>query len=452
MNSVTTSPFAAVVLAAGEGTRMRSRRPKVLHEIAGRPMLGHVVAAATAAGAGSIAVVVGPHCEDVAKEAVTTASGAATFVQADRLGTAHAVLAARAALAANRDVVVLFGDTPLVRPETIGRLRDCLSGGAAVAVLGFEADDPTGYGRLILDGAGALVAIREERDASDVERKVRLCNAGIMALAGDNALGLLDAVGNANAKGEYYLTDVVSIARANGLAATYTTAPEQEVLGVNDRAQLAGAEQVIQQRLRAAHMRNGVTLQDPASTFFSWDTEIAADVTIEPHVVIAPGVRIGAGTVVHAFSHLAGADVGENVSVGPYARLRPGTALAASSRVGNFVETKAASIGVGAKVNHLTYIGDATVGAGANIGAGTITCNYDGFSKFRTEIGAGAFIGSNSSLVAPVTIGEGAYVGSGSVITDAVEPDALAVARGRQAAKAGWAAAFRAKNASRKKG
>ena len=224
------------------------------------------------------------------------------------------------------------------------------------------------------------------------------------------------------------------------------------MLGVNDRAQLAGAEQVIQQRLRAAHMRNGVTLQDPASTFFSWDTEIAADVTIEPHVVIAPGVRIGAGTVVHAFSHLAGADVGENVSVGPYARLRPGTALAASSRVGNFVETKAASIGVGAKVNHLTYIGDATVGAGANIGAGTITCNYDGFSKFRTEIGAGAFIGSNSSLVAPVTIGEGAYVGSGSVITDAVEPDALAVARGRQAAKAGWAAAFRAKNASRKKG
>lgn len=452
MNAVTTSPFTAVVLAAGEGTRMRSRRAKVLHDVAGRSMLAHVVAAATAAGADSIAVVVGPGRDDVAKEAVKTAAGAASFVQTDRLGTAHAVLAARAALGAKQDVVVLFGDTPLVQPETIGRLRACLSGGTAVAVLGFEAADPIGYGRLIQDDEGALVSIREERDASDTERKVRLCNAGIMALAGEHALTLLDAVGNANAKGEFYLTDVVAIARERGLAAAYTTAPEQEVLGVNDRVQLAGAEQVIQQRLRNMHMRNGVTLQDPASTFFSWDTEIAADVTIEPHVVIAPGVRIGAGTIIHAFSHLAGAEVGADVSVGPYARLRPGTVLAAKSRVGNFVETKAASIGVGAKVNHLTYIGDATVGAGANIGAGTITCNYDGFSKFRTEIGAGAFVGSNSSLVAPVTIGAGAYVGSGSVITDAVAPDALAVARGRQTSKAGWAAAFRARNAGRKKG
>lgn len=446
MDSVTRVPFTAVVLAAGEGTRMRSQRPKVLHEVAGRSMLGHVLASVTATGAGSVAVVIGPDRGDVATEAERIAPGAATFVQMERRGTAHAVLAAREALGAGTDVLVLFGDTPLVRPETIGRLRDALSDGVAVAVLGFEAADPTGYGRLVLDNAGAFIAIREEKDATAAERALRLCNGGLMAIAGDHALALLGAVGNDNAKGEFYLTDVVSLARGRGLATAYVTAPEAEVLGVNDRAQLAVAEQVVQQRLRTAHMRNGVTLIDPASTFFSYDTEIAADVTIEPHVVIAPGVRIAAGTVIHAFSHLAGADVGANVSVGPYARLRPGTVLAASSRVGNFVETKAASIGEGAKVNHLTYIGDATIGARANIGAGTITCNYDGYSKSRTEIGAGAFIGSNSSLVAPVRIGEGAYVGSGSVITDAVEPDALAVARGRQAAKSGWAAAFRAKH------
>ena len=452
MNFVASLPFTAVVLAAGEGTRMRSRRPKVLHEVAGRSMLGHVLAAVSGAGADGVAVVVGPDRDDVAAEALRIAPGARSFVQRERLGTAHAVLAAREALGARADIVVLFGDTPLVEAATIGRLRGALTAGAAVAVLGFEAADPAGYGRLILDEAGALAAIREEKDANEAERAVRLCNAGLMAVAAAHALALLDAVDNRNAKGEFYLTDVVAIARAKGLPVAYVTAAEEEVLGVNDRAQLAGAERVIQQRLRAMHMANGVTMIDPASTFLSFDTKIAADVTIEPHVVIAPGVRIGAGTVVHSFSHLAGADVGENVSVGPYARLRPGTSLAASSRVGNFVETKAAAIGEGAKVNHLTYIGDATVGAGANIGAGTITCNYDGFSKFRTEIGAGAFIGSNSSLVAPVTIGDGAYVGSGSVITDAVEPGALAVARGRQAAKAGWATAFRARNAGKKKG
>ena len=451
MDSDTSVPFIAVVLAAGEGTRMRSHRPKVLHEVAGRSMLGHVLAAVTTAGAGSVAVVIGPDRGDVAQEAARVAPGAAIFVQAERRGTAHAVLAAREALGAGADVVVLFGDTPLIQPETIGRLRRALTEGVAVAVLGFEAADPTGYGRLILDESGGLVAIKEERDASAPERAVRLCNGGLMAIGGDHALALLDSVGDDNAKGEFYLTDVVSLARERELASAYVTAAEAELLGVNDRAQLAGAEQVIQTRLRMAHMRNGVTIVDPASTFFSYDTDIEADVTIEPHVVIAPGVRIAAGTVIHAFSHLSGADIGANVSVGPYARLRPGTVLAASSRVGNFVETKAASIGEGAKVNHLTYIGDATIGARANIGAGTITCNYDGYNKSRTEIGAGAFIGSNSSLVAPVRIGEGAYIASGSVITEAVEPDSLAVARGRQVAKAGWAAAFRAKYQTRNK-
>jgi bifunctional UDP-N-acetylglucosamine pyrophosphorylase/glucosamine-1-phosphate N-acetyltransferase len=268
-----------------------------------------------------------------------------------------------------------------------------------------------------------------------------------MALAGAHVLSLLDAVGNSNAKGEYYLTDVVELARARGLGTRVVKAPESEVLGVNDRVQLAAAEAVMQARLRDAVMRAGVTLQDPSTTFLAADTIIAADVVIEPHVVIGPGVRIAAGSVIHAFSHLAGADVGENVSVGPFARLRPGTRLGASSRVGNFVETKAATVGDGAKVNHLTYIGDATIGAGANIGAGTITCNYDGFAKYRTDIGAGAFIGSNSSLVAPVTIGPGAYIASGSVITGSVTADDLAIGRARQTVKAGWAKAFRARHA-----
>ncbi|KAA2243923.1 bifunctional UDP-N-acetylglucosamine diphosphorylase/glucosamine-1-phosphate N-acetyltransferase GlmU [Salinarimonas soli] len=440
----------AVVLAAGEGTRMRSNRPKVLHEIAGASMLSHVLRAVGAAGADRLAVVIGPDRADVECAARAVAADAEIVVQGDRLGTAHAVLRARAALERGPEAVIIaFADTPLVRPETFARLLAPLREGAAVSVLGFEAAVPTGYGRLVREG-GQLVAIREERDGSDEERAITLCNAGLMGLRGDVALALLDQVQNHNAKGEYYLTDVVEIARAAGHSVAVVTAPEEEVQGVNDRAQLAGAERSIQERLRRAAMANGATLVAPETVFLAHDTRIGRDVVIEPNVIFGPGVVVEDGAVIHAFSHLEGARVGPKASVGPFARLRPGTVLGPKAKVGNFVETKNADVGAGAKVNHLTYIGDATIGADANIGAGTITCNYDGFFKYRTEIGAGAFVGSNSALIAPVRIGEGAYVGSGSVITDDVPADALAVARGRQAVKDGWAAAFRADAQARK--
>jgi bifunctional UDP-N-acetylglucosamine pyrophosphorylase / glucosamine-1-phosphate N-acetyltransferase len=311
-------------------------------------------------------------------------------------------------------------------------------------VLGFTAADPTGYGRLLME-AGSLAAIREERDASPEERAIRLCNGGLMGIAGEHALALLDAVTNENAKREYYLSDLVALARGRGLRTAVVEAPEAEIQGVNDRLQLAKAERTLQDRLRTRAMMAGVTLIDPGSVHLAADTRFERDVVIEPFVVFGPGVSVGEGAVIHAFSHLEGAEVGPGVSVGPYARLRPGARLARGSRVGNFVELKATELGEGAKVNHLTYLGDASVGAGANVGAGTITCNYDGFAKHRTTIGEGAFVGSNSALVAPVTIGANAYVGSGSVITDSVPEDALAVARGRQAVKDGWAAAFRAR-------
>jgi len=435
----------AIVLAAGEGVRMRSSRPKVLHAVAGRPMIAHALAAALEAGADAVAVVVGPDREDVAEAARRVAPGVEVFVQRERLGTAHAVLAARDALARGfDDILVTYADIPLVRGETLSALRAALAEGADLAALGFAPADPTGYGRLI-EQDGRLVAIREHKDATEAERRARLCNAGPMAFRGDDGLAMLEAVAPTNAQKEYYLTDLVEIAGARGLAARALEADEAEVMGVNDRVQLAAAEAAMQARLRRKAMAAGATLAAPETVFLSWDTAIGRDVLIEPHVVIAPGVTIEDGATIHAFSHLEGARVASGASIGPYARLRPGADVAAGARVGNFVEIKNAAIEAGAKVNHLTYIGDARVGAGANIGAGTITCNYDGFSKFRTDIGAGVFIGSNSSLVAPVTIGDGAYVGSGSVITRDVEPDALAVARGRQDARAGWAKAFRAR-------
>ncbi len=441
----------AVVLAAGEGTRMKSDLPKVLHQVAGRSMLAHVLAAVAEAGVGSVAVVVGPGRDEVREEALRLAPGAATFVQTERLGTAHAVLAAREAIAEGYDdLLVLFADTPLVTGATISALRGTLAEGAGVAALGFLAANPFGYGRLIQDAAGRLVAIREEKDASDAERAIRLSNAGLMAIDGRRALGWLERVGNANAKGEYYLTDVIELARADGEDARVVLAEETEVLGVNDRIQLAQAEAVAQARLRRSAMAGGVTMVAPETVFLCADTSLGRDVMIEPHVVFGPGVSIGDGAVIHAFSHLEGARVGPGATIGPFARLRPGAVLAEKSKVGNFVEIKNANVAAGAKVNHLTYIGDADIGANANIGAGTITCNYDGFFKYRTQIGENAFVGSNSSLVAPVKIGAGAYVGSGSVVTRDVAPDALAVARGRQMEKAGWAAAFRAAQAARK--
>lgn len=430
---------------------MKSDLPKVLHRVAGRSMLAHVLAAVAAAGVESVAVVVGPGRDDVRDEALRLAPGATTFVQTERLGTAHAVLAAREAIARGfDDLLVLFADTPLVTGATIGALRAALAEGAGVAALGFLAADPFGYGRLIQDEAGRLVAIREEKDASEAERAIRLSNAGLMAIDGQAALGWLSRIGNANAKGEYYLTDVIELARADGREARVALADETEVLGVNDRIQLAQAEAVAQDRLRRKAMAAGVTMIAPETVFLCADTGFGRDVEIGPHVVFGPGVSVEDGATIHAFSHLEGARVGAGAAIGPFARLRPGTALAEKARVGNFVEIKNANVAAGAKVNHLTYIGDADIGSNANIGAGTITCNYDGFFKYRTEIGENAFIGSNSSLVAPVKIGAGAYVGSGSVVTKDVTADALAVARGRQMEKAGWAASFRAAQAARK--
>ncbi|MCL8382187.1 bifunctional UDP-N-acetylglucosamine diphosphorylase/glucosamine-1-phosphate N-acetyltransferase GlmU [Xanthobacter aminoxidans] len=440
-----------VVLAAGEGTRMKSRLPKVLHKVAGRTMLHHVLAATRAAGATRTAVVVGPGREDVAAEATRIVPDAQVFVQTERLGTAHAVLAARAALEQGADdVLVLYADTPLVRPETLARLRAPLAEGAAVAALGFEPEDPTGYGRLVTSG-DELVAIREEKDATAAEKAVRFCNAGLMALSGKDALSILYRIGNANSKGEYYLTDAVEIARADGRSAVAAKADVDEVAGVNSRIQLAEAEAILQKRLRLAAMAEGATLIAPETVFFSADTVLGRDVIVEPNVVFGPGVSVGDDVVIHAFCHLEGAQLAPGVSIGPYARLRPGTRLDEGVRIGNFVETKAAHIESGAKVNHLSYVGDAHVGANANLGAGTITCNYDGFSKYRTEIGAGAFIGVNSALVAPVTIGAGAYVGTGAVITSDVPEDALAIARSRQVVKDGWARDFRAARADAKK-
>ena len=433
----------AIVLAAGEGTRMRSSLPKVLHKVAGRSLLAHVLASAGQAGASSMAVVIGPARPDVAAEARRIDPTAEIFVQSERLGTAHAVLAAAAALARGYDdVLVAFADTPLVTPQTFLAMRAALAQGAGVVALGFHAADAAGYGRLLMQG-NELSAIREHKDASPEERDVTLCNAGLMAFDGRHAQAILSAIGNANQQREYYLTDAVAVARGLGLRALALVAPEAEVMGVNDRVQLAAAEALMQARLRDAAMRAGVTMLDPASVHLSHDTKIGADVTLETHVFIGEGVVIAGGAVIHAFSHLEGTSIGPGAHVGPFARLRPGTKLGAGVKIGNFVEIKSADLAEGAKVGHLSYIGDASIGADANIGAGTITCNYDGFGKYRTIVGAGAFVGSNSSLVAPVTIGAGAYVGSGSVVVADVAPDALAVARGRQMQKPGWAKAFR---------
>jgi bifunctional UDP-N-acetylglucosamine pyrophosphorylase/glucosamine-1-phosphate N-acetyltransferase len=420
---------------------MRSALPKVLHRVGGRTLIGHVLEAAKAAGASSLDAVIGPEREDVAAEVRKRAPGAGVYVQRERLGTAHAVLSAKAALTNGNDLIVAFGDTPLVRAETFIMLREALKE-AAVAVLGFRPKNPHGYGRLVEEG-GNIAAIREEKDASEAEKKITLCNAGIMAFAGKHALSLIEAIENKNAKAEFYLTDAVALARARNLNVAVREAPEEEVMGINDRSQLAEAEAELQKRMRKAAMESGVTMVAPETVFFSADTKLGKDVTIEPNVVFGPGVVVKDNATIRAFSHLEGAEVGEGAVVGPYARLRPGTKLGAKTKIGNFVEVKAATFGDGAKANHLSYVGDASVGANANIGAGTITCNYDGYDKHKTEIGEGAFIGSNSALVAPVKIGKGAYVGTGSVVTEDVPADALAVARGRQAVKEGWAAEVR---------
>ena len=422
---------------------MRSSQPKVLHPLAGQPLLAHVLQAVPSGSGASLAVVVGPDHQAVEREIRRLRPDAAIFVQRERLGTAHAVLAAREAIArGSDDLLIAFGDTPLISAATFERLRAPLKAGAALAVLGFRAADPTGYGRLLID-RGRLVAIREQADVSPEERKIDLCNAGVMAFDGRKALEILDGIGNANSKGEYYLVDAVGIVRAMNMEAVVIETSEDEVRGINTKAQLAEAEGVMQARLRKAALEAGVTMIAPDTVYLAADTTFGKDVTIEPFVVIGPGVSIADGAVIHSFSHIVQASIGKGASVGPYARLRPGTSLGEGARIGNFVETKAATLAAGVKVNHLSYIGDAEVGTNTNIGAGTITCNYDGFAKHKTLIGRGAFVGTNSSLVAPVKIGDGAYIGSGSVITKDVPDDAMAVERSAQTNREGGAARYR---------
>jgi bifunctional UDP-N-acetylglucosamine pyrophosphorylase/glucosamine-1-phosphate N-acetyltransferase len=435
----------AVILAAGEGTRMRSSLPKVMHPVGGLPMLAHVLAAAGGAGATRVAVVVGPQAAPVRTVVAKRASHAKVDEQPESHGTAHSVLGAESEFSADwNDVLVLFGDTPLVTSETLKRLRRELAAGADVAVLGFRPADPTGYGRLIMEGE-QLVAIREHRDASPAERANGLCNAGVMAFSGAAGPPLLREIGNDNAQQQYYLTDIVSLANAAGRKVVAIESAPEEALGINTRAELADAERVFQQRRRREVMLAGATLLAPETVTLSHDTVLGRDVTIEPNVFFAPGVTVGDGVIIRAFSHLEGTKIASGAIIGPFARLRPGADIGAKAHIGNFVEIKNAVIDAGAKANHLSYIGDAHVGAATNIGAGTITCNYDGYGKYHTEIGANAFIGSNSALVAPVTVGDGAYVASGSVITEDVPPDALALGRARQTVKPGWAAAQRAK-------
>jgi bifunctional UDP-N-acetylglucosamine pyrophosphorylase / glucosamine-1-phosphate N-acetyltransferase len=433
-----------LVLAAGKGTRMKSAMPKVLHQVGGRSMMGHVLALADCVMAEHRAVVIGPDMDVVRAEVMRMAPNTPVFVQAQQRGTADAVLAASDAIAAHTgDVMVLYADTPLIKAETIERLRDALSAGAGVAVLGFHAANPTGYGRLLTDTNNQLLAIREEKDATPAERQVTLCNSGVMAFNLPNLLELLKKIGNANAKGEYYLTDAVEIASAHGATTAVVVCPETEVLGVNARDQLSVAESLFQTQARARAMADGATLIAPETVYFSHDTRIGRDCIIEPNVYFGPGVTIADNVVIRANCHIEGASIGPGARIGPFARLRPGAALAENVHIGNFVEVKNVAMAAGSKANHLAYLGDGSVGIGANVGAGTIFCNYDGFKKHTTEIGDGAFIGSNSSLVAPVKIGAGSYVGSGSVITRAVSPNSLALARAPQEERVGWAEKFR---------
>ncbi len=436
----------AVVLAAGDSTRMKSSMSKVLHPVGGRPMIAHVMASIAASGVSDVALVLGRDAEKVENAARVDGLAVESVLQTERLGTGHAVQMARHAIARGYDeILVAYGDVPLITAAPLKAAREALADGADVAVIGFHTQNPTGYGRLLVE-KGELVAIREEKDATEAERAVTWCNSGLMAIDGRKALDLLSRIDNKNAKGEYYLTDLVEIVRALGGKAVAVDAPETELTGCNNRAELAVIERLWQERRRHELMVSGVTMIAPETVFLSHDTVIGQDALIEPNVVFGPGVTVEGGAVIHAFSHLEGAHVAAGATVGPFARLRPGANLAEGSKVGNFCEVKKAEIGRGAKVNHLTYIGDAVIGAESNIGAGTITCNYDGVNKHETHIGAGAFIGSNASLVAPVTIGDGALIASGSVITEDVPADALAFGRARQEMKAGRAAVIRERN------
>ncbi len=440
---------AAVILAAGQGTRMKSPLPKVLHRVGGRTMLDRAIDAAHEAGCGRVIVVVGNHSPEVRKAAEKRVGAANIATQDPPQGTGHAVNQARQALADfDGTVIVTYADTPLMSARVLEPVFE-LAERADLAVLGFEAHDPGAYGRLILDG-DRLSEIVEAREASKEQLAIRACNSGVVACDRARLFSLLDDVRNENSKHEYYLTDIVAIARGRGLQPRATMALESDVMGANSQAELAGIERVWQNGVRIRMMDGGVHMPAPETVFFAWDTQVAAGATIEPNVVFAEGVTVASGAVIRAFSHLEGAKVGEGALIGPYARLRPGADIGKDAHIGNFVEVKNVAVGEGAKANHLSYLGDGSVGAGANIGAGTIFCNYDGFLKHQTVVGERAFIGSNSSLVAPVTIGHGAMTGSGSVITKDVAPDSLALSRAPQMQKDSWAAAFREKKAAEK--
>lgn len=441
---------AAIILAAGQGTRMKSTLPKVLHRVAGRAMMDLAIDAAEGLNCERIIVVVGAHSPQVGDSARQRLGADSVVVQDPPLGTGHAVLAAKAALSDfDGQVVVSYADCPLIDTQTLKTVFD-LAETADLAVLGFEAADPGAYGRLVIEGADDLSAIVEAKEATPEQLVIRACNSGVLAADRATLFALLDEVKNDNAKGEYYLTDVAGIARARGLKPKVCFVAEEDVTGVNSQVELAAAEAIWQSRRRKALMLNGVTMPAPETVFLSWDTHIAPGVVVEPNVVFAEGVSVASGAVIRAFSHLEGASVAEGALIGPYARLRPGADIGKDAHIGNFVEVKNVRIGEGAKANHLSYLGDGEVGAKANIGAGTIFCNYDGYFKHRTVIGEGAFVGSNASLVAPVTVGAGAITGSGSVITEDVHADALAFERSRQTEKAGWARAFRERKAAEK--
>lgn len=446
-----TAPIAAIILAAGKGTRMKSDTHKVLHPLAGRPMLLHLIDSVDALDPARTIVVVGAGREQV--EAAVQPLGAETVHQAEQLGTGHAVRMAEEALAGfEGDVLILYGDVPLVSTATMRRMLERLHGADAPAavVLGFRPFDPGAYGRVIADGQGHIVKMVEFKDASAEERAETLCNSGLMTVGAKDLFALLAQVTNANAAGEYYLPDIVMLAAAAGRHSAVIEADAHEVTGVNSRGELAALEAEWQQARRARAMADGATLVAPETVWFAHDTKLGRDVLVEPNVFFGPGVEVADRVTIHGFSHIEGARIASGATVGPYARLRPGTVLGEGAKVGNFVEIKKAVLGKGAKANHLTYLGDADVGAGANIGAGTITCNYDGFFKYRTSIGEGAFIGSNSALVAPVAIGKEATVGAGSVITRDVEAGALGLTRAEQVVKPGWGTRFRAMMAARK--
>ncbi|MDE2486038.1 MAG: bifunctional UDP-N-acetylglucosamine diphosphorylase/glucosamine-1-phosphate N-acetyltransferase GlmU [Alphaproteobacteria bacterium] len=438
------SARAAVILAAGQGTRMKSKIPKVLHRIGGRTLVERTIDTVRQIGCEKIVVVVGTHSPEVRATVEARLGKDAVAVQESPLGTGHAVLAAKAALEGfDGDVLITYADAPLLEPQDLEPLFALREDGSDVALMGFEPADPLLYGRVITGKGGAVQRIVEARDANPVEKAVRLCNAGMMVADRKKLFGWLARVGNDNVKGEYYLTDVIGLAVEDGGTVRVHVAAEEAVMGCDTPAQLAQAEAIFQRRRRGRFLAEGVAMLAPDTVHFSWDTEIAAGAMIEQFVVFAPGVRVETGAVIRAFSHLEGAIVREGALIGPYARLRPGADIGEEAHIGNFVEVKKVAVGKGAKANHLTYLGDGTVGAGANIGAGTIFCNYDGFDKWETHVGEGAFVGSNTALVAPVKVGAGAYTGSGSVITRDVAPDALALERSDQAERPGWAARFR---------